>query len=167
MTSDISCAVKRGQASFREVMDSSIRGPWSQSAATMVMSEYASLPLPSLGAPLEASLWQVAQLLAVNTVLPRAALPVPRKYCFVQINEIIWRISSGSKVGGGFFMLGWWFHMSTAISVRVWFLSSTSRARLPTWHSVQPLEENSFSPESDGGKEKFVARLRVSGRFCR
>src|ERR1019366_5371555 len=74
---------------------------------------------------------------------------------------------SGSKVGGGFFMLGWWFHMSTAISVRVWFLSSTSRARLPTWHSVQPLEENSFSPGSDGGKEKFLATLRVSGRFCR
>ena len=38
MTSDISCAVKRGQAIFLAVMDSSIRGPWSQSAATMLMA---------------------------------------------------------------------------------------------------------------------------------
>ena len=60
-------------------------------------------------------------------------------------------------------MLGWWFHMATAIPVRVWFARRHSSASLPMWHPTQPLDWNSCSPESEGGNEKLrgqVAGLR-------
>src|ERR1041384_705871 len=119
---------------------SSILGPCCPSAATMVMSECASLPLASFGAPLDGSLWHFSQFFSANTFLPRSALPLLRKYWRAQRYEMICRISSCENAGGGFFMLGWWFHMSTAISVRVALCNRDSSASLPTWHSEQPLD---------------------------
>ena len=52
------------------------------------------------------------------------------------MSRISWRV----KTGDGCFMDGWWFHMSTAISVRVWLRRRFSSAILPWWHSVQPLD---------------------------
>jgi hypothetical protein len=62
-------AVNRGHLQFRGVVMPNTRGPWPERAATTAISESASLPLASLGAPLDGSLWQVAQLLCVKTRL--------------------------------------------------------------------------------------------------
>ena len=55
-------------------------------------------------------------------------------------------------------MLGWWSHISAAIWVRLWFRSRVSSASLPLWQPEHPLESKSFTPESEGGNRKFVAR---------
>ena len=54
--SDICCSRNRGHANFFCVISSNIRGPCCHNAATMVISEFPSFPLPRLGALLEESL---------------------------------------------------------------------------------------------------------------
>src|ERR1019366_9500285 len=81
----MSAPSKRGQGMPFPFIRSIICGPWRHSAETIADAVSAVWRAPaSLGAPLEASSWQVAQCLAAKTRLPAAALRISSKNCCAQ-----------------------------------------------------------------------------------
>ena len=140
-------------------MVASMRGPCCQSDGDDGDVRIGVLAFGEVGAGLPACPWHEPQVFSANTFLPRRRVAVaPEILARPDVAENLRAFPPAESAGGGFFMFGWWFHMSAAISVRVWLRSLVSSAFFPVWQPAQPLEANSFSPESDGGNWKFCSQ---------